>query len=167
MVAALYNALVADPRCLASGARSAWVLVSYRYLSGVVFVGVYGYMLLFMDTTGQFYRIDYDKNIEPIKETTYHRHISDYEAQIKLNIFNLCIWSSQKIDHSGYTQEEPIPTPRDETACLALLARLESGECVLALASKQTTKGHVITLRKPAVAANPVLDVLSRLCRLI
>ena len=130
---------------------------------------MYGYMLLFVDTTGQYYRIDYAKHIEPISVTTYRRHVSDYAAQIKLHIFDMCcIWSSQKIDHVGYTQEESIPTPRDEKACLDLLARLESGECVLALADKQNIPGQVITLRKPTVgAANPVLDVLSRLCRLI
>ena len=107
--------------------------------------------------------------MDPLSRDMFTFYVNNYKEQRVYYSLNLCILLSGNNSNlqSGYTQEESIPEPRDEAACRSLLGRLERGECVLAPGDKPKTKDYVTILRKPGVAANPVLDVLSRLCRLI
>ena len=148
-----------------------WVLVIYRYLSGVVFVGMGNYKLLFMDSVGNYFMIDENGALTSITNDRFTYYVNMYAAQIECCSLYLCVLSP--VNHGdyiakGYTEEEIIREPRGDESCRSLLARLDSGEWVLAPRSKQTEPHKVIVYkRKSPVAANPVLDVLSRLCRLI
>ena len=140
----------------------------------VVFVGMAPYELLFADTSGHCFKIDVGGAIEPITAARYYREIDVFHVQIEYVSRFLCILSPHNhlgYSEKGYTQRESIAEPRDEAACRSLLARLQSEECVLDLENKRASTGIVIVYaRLPPTkidAANPVLDVLSRLCRLI
>ena len=138
----------------------------------VVFVGMAPYALLFADTSGRCFKIDVKGAIESIPAARYHREIEVYNVQIEYVSHFVCILSDRKNSdylQEGYTRKESIPEPRDEAACRSLLARLQSEECVLDPENKRASTGTVIVYARPTAvgAANPVLDVLSRLCRLI
>ena len=130
------------------------------------------YALLFADTRGYCFKIDVNGAIEAITADKYYKEIDVFHVQIEYVAPFLCILSDRNNSNylqEGYTQKESIPEPRDEAACRSLLARLQSEECVLDLENKRASTGTVIVYARPTKvgAANPVLDVLSRLCRLI
>ena len=149
----------------------AWVI--YWYLSGALFAGMAPYRLLFSDIHGHCFEIAYNGDIKAITAAEYYREIDVFHVQIEYVSQFLCILSSRNRSgdsEKGYTQRESIAEPRDEAACRSLLARLRSEECVLDPENKRASTGYVIVYTRPPTAvgaANPVLDVLSRLCRLI